>query len=395
MLIALALNRLPLAIALAARGTSMSAGTPVALGPLPLGEPRIGMPSAGAEATGIRSGMSLAEALTLCPGLVLVPPDPAGVQARAARLISDIQALGLPVEEVSPGRVLIDSAPGLRLHGGPQRLVERLVTVAPGESLQLGAAPARFAALMAARLARRRPRILAASDVPEALASLSVQLLHEDGGVPERVCKTLMLVGIERLGGLASLSRLAVRDRLGVAGLAAWRMARGEDGSQIVAQDPSFLLTAELRPGEPIATDAALEQAVSVLLERALADPARNGREPRLVRLSAHLVTGESWLCEAPLREACGEHRRLQLALMQKARRLPAPAERLAVVLAEFAPGSRQLALLDPAGREQRESLDEAASQIRAALGESALLRVIELAPQSRLPEHRYGLAPR
>ena len=99
---------------------------PVALRPPPLGEPRIGLPSAAAEGSGVRSGMPLGEALTLCPALQLVPPDPVGVQERAARLLRELDALGLPVEEIAPGRVLIDAAPGLRLHGGPRRLIERL-----------------------------------------------------------------------------------------------------------------------------------------------------------------------------------------------------------------------------------------------------------------------------
>ena len=55
----------------------------------------------------------------------------------------------------------VDAAPGLRLHGGPQRLIGRLLeTAEQGEAIRIGAAPSRFAALMAARLARRRPRVL-------------------------------------------------------------------------------------------------------------------------------------------------------------------------------------------------------------------------------------------
>ncbi len=393
MLLALLLSRLPLAVALAGRETS--AGVPVAVGPPPFGEPRLGMPSAIAEASGIRSGMFLSEALTLCPRLVLVPPDPVGVQERAARLICDIDALGLPVEEIGPGRALIDAEPGLRLYGGPQQLIQRLLEVAPDEALQLGGAPSRFAALMAARLARRRPRILGQEQVLEAIAPLPIQLLHEDGAVPLEICQVLLLVGIDRLVGLASLSRIAVRDRFGPAGVRAWQLARGEGGSRIAARRPPPLLQAELVPGEPIATDAALEQAVSLLLERVLADPERGGREPRLLRLQARLITGESWLCEAPLREATADHARLVLALLAKARSLPAPAERIVVSFAGLAASAQQLTLLGIEGQERQQRLDDAASQVRSTLGVDALLRVVSLDPNSRLPERRYGLTAR
>ncbi|MGI9117675.1 MAG: hypothetical protein ACR2JV_08605 [Gaiellales bacterium] len=396
MLLALHLPRLPLVIALAAAGAPPPVGTPVALGPSPLGEPRIGLPSAAAEAGGVRSGMPLGEALTLCPGLRLVPPDPVGVQERAARLLRDIDALGLPVEEIAPGRVLIDAAPGLRLHGGPRRLIERLHGLAQtGEAIRIGAAPTRFGALMAARLARRRPRVLGAEEVVAAIAPLPVRLLHDDGGAPAELCAALALVGIDRLGGVASLSRLAVRDRFGPAGVEAWRMARGEDGAAIAAQAPPPLVRGVFRPAEPIATDAALEQALGVLIARTVMLPERGDALPRLLRLQARLITGESWTSEAPLREPTADVPRLLLALLPKARRLPAPAERLALTFAELSAAPQQLTLLEREGAERDRRLDGAARQVRAAVGEGALLRVVPVDPSSRLPERRYGLTPR
>ena len=391
MLLALVIPRLPLVAALGGAPDG-----PVALGPPPLGEPRVGQPSAAAEAAGVRSGMRLGEALALCPGLRLVPPDPVALGERAVRLLHGIDALGLPAEPIAPGRALVDAAPGLRLHGGARRLVERLHELAePGEAVRIGAAPSRFAALMAARLARRRPRILAADDVIAAIGALPVRLLHEDGGIPIQVCEALALVGIDRLGGVASLSRLAVRDRFGPDGVAAWRMARGEDGAAIAPQAPPPRVRSVLAPPEPIATDDALEQVERLLAARAVLLPARGGALPRLVRLQARLITGESWTCEAPLREPTADVPRLVLALLPKARRLPAPAERLALELCELSAAPRQLSLLERAGAERDRRIDEAVGQVRAAVGDEALLRIVDLDPGSRLPERRYGLTAR
>ena len=397
MLLALQIPRLPLLVGLAARGAEQPpAGTPVALGPSPFGEARIGLPSAIAEASGVRSGMPLSEALTLCPGLQLVPPDPVGLQERAARLLREIDALGLPVEEIAPGRVLIDATPGLRLHGGPCRLIERLYELAAsGEAIRIGAAPTRFAALMAARLARRRPRVLGAEEVLEAIAPLPVRLLHDDGGIPAELCEALVLVGIDRLGGVASLSRIAVRDRFGLVGVQAWQMARGEDGATIAGQVPPRLVRSVLKPNEAIATDAALEQAMGILISRTVLLPERGDAVPRLLRLQARLVTGESWSCEVPLREPTVDVPRLLLALLPKARRLPAPAERLALTFAELSADTHQLTLLEREGAERDRRLDGATQQVRAAVGEGALLRVVGVDPTSRLPERRYGLTPR
>ena len=397
MLLAVLLPRLDLGAALAACGETASAGgLPVAVGPAPLGEPRIGQPSAAAAAGGVRAGMPLGEALALCPGLRLVAPDPVGAQERAARLLRGIDALGLPAEPIGPGRALVDAAPALRLHGGPRRLVERLLELADaGEPIRVGAAPTRFAALMAARLARRRPRVLGAGDVAAALGPLPVGLLHEDGGIPREVCAALELVGIDRLAGVASLPRLAVRDRFGPDGVRARQLARGEDEARIEPQAPPAEARAELAPAAPIADDAALEQALGLLAARAVLLPARGDALPRLLRLQARLITGESWTCDVPLREATADVPRLVLALLPKARRLPAPAERLALTLAGLCDEPRQLSLLEREGAERLRRIDAAAGQVRAAVGEGALLRVVAVDPGSRLPERRYGLAPR
>lgn len=394
MLIALLIPRLPLQAALAAR-PGPAPPEPLAVGPDPLGPPRVDAPSAAAAAMGVRAGMPLSEALALCPGLALVPPDPAGARRLGERLFAGVEALGLPVEPLGPDRALLDAAPGLRLHGGPARLVARLQGLLPDAGLRIGAAPARFAALAAARGARRRPRILAAGELPGVLAPLPVRLLHDDGGIDPDVCRALELVGIDRLGGLAALPRLSVRDRFGAEGLRAWRMSRGEDGGAITPRRTEAAVRAALAPPHPVATDQALEQALVVLIADALADPARGLREPRLVRLEADLVTGESWLCEAPLREPTAEPRRLLLALLPKARRLPAPAERLALVLGRLAPGGRQLTLLPTGGEERSDRIGEAERQVRAAVGPAALLRIVGTETGSRLPERRYGLRPR
>ncbi|MGA0122038.1 MAG: hypothetical protein ACO3KD_03405, partial [Gaiellales bacterium] len=247
MLLALLIPRLPLRAALAAH-PGPPPPEPMAVGPDPLGAPRIDAPSAAAAAMGVRPGMPLGEALALCPALALVPPDPAGARRIGESLLAGAEALGLPVEPLGPDRALLDAAPALRLHGGPDRLIRRLQALLPDAGLRIGAAPARFAALAAARSARRRPRILAAGEVQAALAPLPVRLLHADGGACPDVCRALELVGIDRLGGLAALPRLAVRDRFGAAGLVAWRMSRGEDGALIVPRRVEGALCATFAP---------------------------------------------------------------------------------------------------------------------------------------------------
>jgi hypothetical protein len=74
---------------------------------------------------------------------------------------------------------------------------------------------------------------------------------------------------------------------------------------------------------------------------------------------------------------------------------LPGAVERLSLELVELGePGGRQQLLIQPAHEVRRERAAEAARQLRAAMGEGHLLRVVEVAPWSRLPEGRELLVP-
>ena len=74
MVVCLLIPRLALLAALGDKRALL--GKPVALAPEAGREQRVGEASAAAEAFGIARGMAMGEALTRCPGLRLVPPDP-------------------------------------------------------------------------------------------------------------------------------------------------------------------------------------------------------------------------------------------------------------------------------------------------------------------------------
>nr|MBA2566567.1 hypothetical protein [Thermoleophilaceae bacterium] len=79
MVVCLLIPRIALLGALGERRALVS--EPVALAPETGREQRVGEASAAAEASGVVPGMGLGEALTRCPELRLVPPDPERVRA--------------------------------------------------------------------------------------------------------------------------------------------------------------------------------------------------------------------------------------------------------------------------------------------------------------------------
>src|SRR3954471_14126452 len=86
---------------------------PVALAPEAGREQVVGEASAAAEAFGVVRGMRLGEAMSRCPGLRLVPPDPEGVRALWNGVLDRLESIGAEVGADSPGAGVLQ--PGGRL----------------------------------------------------------------------------------------------------------------------------------------------------------------------------------------------------------------------------------------------------------------------------------------
>jgi protein ImuB len=94
------------------------------------------------------------------------------------------------------------------------------------------------------------------------------------------------------------------------------------------------------------------------------------------------------------LRKASADRARLGDALLPHLALLPSPAEtlRLEAVALGLETGE-QLTLSSPE-QERRRRISEAVRQTRSAAGADAVLRVLEVDPESRVPERREVLMP-
>ena len=364
---------------------------PAALAPEAGGRPVIGEVNAAAAAFGVRPGMRAGEALARCPRIRLVTADPGAVADAAEEMLAGLEAIGAAVEPLGAGRALFRADGLLRMHGGLGRLLHAAEQRLPGGG-RVGAGPGRFTAQAAAAKARPgRPRVIEADGAAGFLERMAIGRL----GLEERIVDELEALGIRTAGALAALPLPAVADRFGPDGIAGWRLARGEDEHYVAPRMPPEPLREWIDFGDPVGDEATLHQAVVVLLERLLAAPRRAGRPVRTLTLSARLAAGGSWRRPVRMREATGEERRLRDALLPHLAELPGAVERLALELAELGgEGGRQELLMRPAHEVRRERASEAARQLRAAMGDGHLLRVVEVAPWSRLPEGRELLVP-
>jgi protein ImuB len=386
-------------------------GRPVALAPEPGGPQVVGEPSGAAEAFGIRAGMRLAEALSRCPELVLVPADPVRAEAVWEDFLQRLESIGAAVEPARPGEAFFATEPLRGVCGGPEAVLAR-ARRALRPPARLGAGPNRLCAhAAAARMrARRPPLIVSGQGAERLLAGLPVSALHGRLGsgkrrspsshaTPGREAEEVACVdalerlGVTTLGQLAGLPAAAIADRFGEPGLRALRLARGAE--EPLRPRPARENLVE-RLGLPEALSGQqLERALELLIERLLANPVRAGRTIRRLSLEAQLAAGGGWRTTATLRRASASAQRLQLALSPRLAELPGPASVLGLRALELGPEAGDQARLAPSPEDERRGrLAEAVRQARSAAGRDAVLRVLEVDPDSRVPERRMLLTP-
>jgi protein ImuB len=367
---------------------------PVALAPEAGGAQLVGEVSARAEAFGIAAGMRVGEALSRCPELRLVPPDPDGVRGLWNDVLERIEAIGGELESEQAG-VAYFAPGGLHgLHGGSLEGVLAATRRALGRNVRIGVAASRFTAWCAATRTRQRKAttIVERRHTVRFLAPLPTAALRSRSELAD-LPQTLERLGIRTLGELAALPEAALAERFGYRGLSALDLARGHD----TPLEPR-------RPPEPVieridlpeaAFGQQLERALDLLIARVLARRERRGRSLRALALSARFVAGGTWRRTVTLRHASGDPERLRIALAPRLGELPAPAESLGLEVEAFGPPAQdQTRMLDGGATERRARLTEAVRQARQAAGEAAALRVLEVDPESRLPERRAVLAP-
>jgi protein ImuB len=410
--------RLELLAALGDRGALLS--EPAALAPEAGGVQVVGEVSAPAEAFGVVRGMRLGEAMSRCPALRLVPPDPAGVRSLWNEVLDRLEGIGAEVESDRAGAAYFEAGGLQRIHGGDLAGVLAAARRALGAGARFGAAPSRFSAHAAALKARPRRRgrasgghsaspggvstslggvstppgavVVDGAAVRRFLAPLPVSLLRvrlELQALPE----VLEQLGIRTLGELAALPSRAVAERFGHPGLLALDLAQGRD-TPLDPRRPPEPVTERLELPEA-ASGQQLERALELLVARVLARGERRGRSLRAIAVSARFVAGGTWRTTVTLRRASADAARIRLALAPKLAELPAPAESLTVEVEAFGPPAQdQGRLLDEAAAIRQAKLGEAVRQARQAAGREAALRVLDVDPDSRIPERRAVLAP-
>ena len=367
-----------------------------------------------ARHAGVRPGMTVSQAIGLCPTLRLCEPDPVHYDERFARLLAALNEVSPVVEPGELGLAYL-GADGLEgIYGSPRKIVEAIaasVSRLDGWSVsdsattnrltgqptnRLGFGLGKFTAWVAASRAKPGEAVIVpAGGEGQFLASQPIAVLPLDPDTHRR----LRQLGIRTLGALAALPEEAVTAQFGAVGRRLWRLAAGHTVEPVVGGvAPESIITA-LTFFAPVGERDLLERALDQLIARALKHPRRIGWRVQALRLSAEVEGGRSWLADILLKDPTADGARIAAPLRTRLEQAPptGAVTRLVLEFTAFAPGTTELQLfardaVAAARVGQRRALESAAREIQQRLKRSCLYHVIEVQPWSRLPERRYAL---
>lgn len=370
---------------------------PIALAPQHDAVQVVGEVSPVAHGLGVRTGMGIGEAIDVCPSLVLISPDPSYAENLWQRFLSRLESVGAEVESERTGEAFFRADEIERLYGGLNGVLA-VVAGRMGGSVRIGAAPTRLAAYAAAHQGEAgRPVIVQPAELVTFLGALPVSILvgrlSGTAADTRRMATSLSKLGIHQLDALTALSSDAVADRFGHLGIEARNVALGaEAGIRPRAPREEIFETIDL----PEASSGIhLSGAMTILCDRLASRIGDLGLTARRITIEASLSGGGSWSKDITPRRPTARADLLRLILLPGLEQLPRPAERLKLRVTELAAGAPEQIELSHAPDETRsQRLDEAAQQVRAAVGESGLMRVLDAELESHLPERRMLLTP-
>jgi nucleotidyltransferase/DNA polymerase involved in DNA repair len=366
-----------------------------------------------ARHAGVKPGMTVSQAIGLCPALRLIEPDPVHYDERFAGLLSALNEVSPVVEPGELGLAYVGTDGLEGIYGSSGKIMDVIKRMLEGwnvglseagntvqlsnlPTFRLGWGHGKFTAWVAASRTKRSEAIIVPiGEEQKFLASQPIAVLPLDTDTHRR----LRQLGIRTLGALAALPEEAIAAQFGAEGRRFWRLAAGRVTEPVVGQVAPEPIAMALTFFTPVGERELLARSLEQLITRALKHPRRIGWRVHAMRLRADLEGGGSWLVTALLKDPTADSARIAAPFKTRLEQSPptGAVERLILEFTAFAPGTAELQLFardahSAARAGQQRALQSAAREIRMRLKRAVLYHVIEVQPWSRFPERRYAL---
>jgi DNA polymerase-4 len=328
---------------------------------------------------GIRSAMPTAQALRLCPGLIVVRPRHRQYGEHSDRVMDLVRGSVPAMEQVSIDEAFLDVTdhprPGREVAAGLQAEILRRFSL----PTSWGVAPNKLVAKVATNVGKPNGLIVVPPGQEATfLAPLPVSMLW---GVGPKTQAQLAEFGVRTIGDLAGMPEDRLRSLWGERGIDLAASARGEDGSPVVEGHEARSVSSETTFARDISEREALSRTLRSLAE----DVGRRLRESEVagttVRIKVRWPDFTTITRQTRLRQPSDQDGEIFQAAQELFDRVwrPGKAVRLlGVGMAGLGPPLRQLGLFDRRWEEDSRLL-KAVDAIRAKYGWDAVQRASDL----------------
>jgi protein ImuB len=192
--------------------------------------------SPAARREGVKRTLRLREAQARCPGLLVLPYEPAVDSRIFEPVVTALEGLMPGVQVMQAGTCAVRVRGPARYYGGERPAALAMIGCLdelgiPGS--RVGIADGPFTAHQAARVGREAVHIVPPGESGAFLSPLPVSLLDDAA-----IARLLLRLGVHTLGDFAALNATDVRDRFGDYGAQLHALASGSDGRGVVPRIP-------------------------------------------------------------------------------------------------------------------------------------------------------------
>lgn len=187
-----------------------------------------------ARAYGIKTGMRLKQARSLCPALIQAPSRPERYAAISTKIMRSLQGVTPDVEVYSVDEAFLDVTHCQRLLGSPAtiaKLVKETVAKASRLSCSVGISGDKTTAKFAAK--RKKPNGLTVINPWDAEKTLAPHPVESLSGINKGIAHFLKQYGVINCGDMKKIPMAILAARYGNPGRRIWLMAQGKDPEKV------------------------------------------------------------------------------------------------------------------------------------------------------------------
>ena len=353
-------------------------GKPVIVG----GPSRRGVVTAAsyeARPFGVRSAMSMGEAMRLCPQAIVVPPRMARY-AEVSGIVFEIFGRFTPlVEGLSLDEAFLDVTRSQSLFGEGSAIARQIKDAIRRETglvASAGVASSKFVAKVASDL--KKPDALVVVPVGEEASFLAPLPIERMWGVGKKTAPRLHEAGLRTIGDLARADPKRLEALLGSWGREVHQLARGDDDRDVVPDVAPKSVGSEETHEYDLVTREAVEKSLLDRTSHVAQRMVREGYWGRVVTVKLKYADFTLLTRRVSLGEAVSDTQSIYEAARSTLDRFPLDGERVRLVgvsmseLSDIAPGPTLFA--DPA-RSKRRKLEELVNDVSARYGDDGLTR--------------------